>query len=193
MSFLSREISLGRIAGLLESDLCGNITISSLGLIPKKEPGSFRLIHDLSFPPGNSVNDGISRSDSTVQYENFDTVVRLVKDCGRSALMAKCDVEEAFRQMPVHPSDYHLLGFTWMGKVYFDKRLAMGCASSCQIFERFSRALQWIISKHIPGAMVSHILDDFIFVGWAGSSKCWDQLHCFLGLCAKFGLPIKDS
>jgi hypothetical protein len=190
---LSREISLGRIAGPFDSDLCGSIKISPLGLIPKKEPGSYRLIHDLSFPPGNSVNDGISRSDSTVQYENFDTVVELVKKCGRNALMAKCDVEEAFRQLPVHPSDYHLLGFTWMGKIYFDKRLAMGCASSCQIFERFSCALQWLISKYIPGAMVSHILDDFIFVGCAGSSKCWDQLHSFLGICAQIGLPIKDS
>ena len=65
---LSREISLGRIAGPFETDICGNIKISPLGLIPKKEPGSYRLIHDLSFPPGNSVNDGISRSDSTVQY-----------------------------------------------------------------------------------------------------------------------------
>jgi hypothetical protein len=31
-----------------------NLVCSSLGLIPKNIPGKFRLIHDLSFPKGNS-------------------------------------------------------------------------------------------------------------------------------------------
>lgn len=190
---LAREIELDRIAGPFNQPPPGQFTISPLGLVPKKEAGTYRLIHDLSFPHGSSVNDGIARTYATVQYENLDTVIGLVKKCGRGALVAKCDVEEAFRQIPVHPSDYNLLGFTWMNKFYYDKRLAMGCASSCQIFERFSCALQWIILKFCPNAKVSHILDDFIFVGNPTSNNCQSQLDCFENICDQIGLPIKHS
>lgn len=32
-------------------------TLSPLGLVPKKEPNSYRLIHNLSYPEKNSLND----------------------------------------------------------------------------------------------------------------------------------------
>ena len=190
---LSREIELGRIAGPFNQPPAGQFIISPLGLVPKKEMGAYRLIHDLSFPHGSSVNDGIDRLHATVQYETLDKVIQLVKQCGRGALVSKCDIEEAFRQIPVHPDDYNLLGFTWMGKFYHDKRLAMGCASSCQIFERFSCALQWIVINLCPYAKVSHILDDFIFIGNSASQMCQSQLECFQNICYQIGLPIKHS
>jgi hypothetical protein len=190
---IQREVSLGRIAGPFQKPPFTNLTISPLGLVPKKEPDTFRLIHDLSFPRGNAVNDHILPEDSTVQYENLDQVIHLVKRCGRESLIAKCDIEEAFRQIPIHPSDYSLLGFMWDGKFYYDKFLPMGCSSSCQIFERFSIALQWIIQKCFASANVSHILDDFIFVGPPGSPLCKQQLELFISLCSSICLPIKHS
>ena len=45
--------------------------ISPLGLIAKKEAGAYRLIHHLSFPEGESINDGISADDSHVQYQSI--------------------------------------------------------------------------------------------------------------------------
>ena len=145
---LKREVTLGRIAGPFQTPPFSNFIISPLGLVPKKEPGAFRLIHDLSYPRGNAVNDFILPENSSVQYENLDQVIHLVKLCGRESLIAKCDIEEAFRQIPIHPSDYSLLGFVWDEKFYYDKFLPMGCSSSCQICERFSHALQWIIQKN---------------------------------------------
>jgi hypothetical protein len=56
-----------------------------------------------------------------------------------------CDIEDAFRIIPIHPSDYYLLGFTWNNYFYFDRCLPMGASSSCQIFEKFSCAIQWIM------------------------------------------------
>ena len=46
----SRELKLGRIAGPFKLPPFFNIIISAFDLIPKKEQGKFRLIHDLSFP-----------------------------------------------------------------------------------------------------------------------------------------------
>jgi hypothetical protein len=68
-----------------------------------------------------------------------------VKHFGRDSYLGKTDVEDAFRNFDIHPSDYHLLGFTWNGFYYYDKCLPMGASSSCQVFEKCSCALQWIM------------------------------------------------
>ena len=47
---------------------------SPLGLVPKHD-GGWRRIHDLSFPPGNSVNDGIPQEWGSLEYTIFDEVV----------------------------------------------------------------------------------------------------------------------
>jgi hypothetical protein len=50
----------------------------------------------------------------------FETVIHLVQRHGHNCLMAKSDIEDAFRLLPIHPDDPHPLGFTWEGKYYYD-------------------------------------------------------------------------
>jgi len=69
----------------------------------------------------------------------------------------------------------------------------MGLASSCQTFERFSCALQWIVQKMLAESHVSHILDDFIFVGPMNMHNCNEQLQYFLEVCSAISLPVKHS
>ena len=118
--------------------------VSPLGIIPKKSPGEFRLIHHLSYPAGSSVNDGIPKELATVKYATIDDAIRLIKSLGKGCFLAKTDIKSAFRIIPVSPHDFPLLGMEWQGKFYFDKCLPMGCSSSCNIFETFSTALEWI-------------------------------------------------
>ena len=47
---LDSEIALGRIAGPFFERPFPNLQCSPIGLVPKREPNSFRLIHHLSFP-----------------------------------------------------------------------------------------------------------------------------------------------
>ncbi len=58
---IASDLNLGRTAGPFSAPPFEDFVISPLGLIPKKEPGAFRLIHDLLFPKGYSVNPGITR------------------------------------------------------------------------------------------------------------------------------------
>jgi hypothetical protein len=99
-------------------------------------------------------------------------------------------VEDAFRNIDIHPSDYHLLGFTWNGFYHYDKCLPMGASSSCQMFEKFSSALQFIMETKYQVAGMSHI---FLLVGPPKSDKCQQDLDNFLTLCSKLGVPIKDE
>ena len=117
--------------------------MSPLEIVPKKAPGEFRLIHHLSYPEGDSVNDGISQQLCTVHYTLFDEAVRMIRAYGIGAGMAKADIKSAFCVLPVHPEDFELLGFTFEGAFYIDRALPMGCSVSCASFERFSSFLEW--------------------------------------------------
>ena len=141
---LSKELSLGRIAGPFLERPFPSLRISPLGLIPKKTPGEFRLIHHLSFPYGDSINSCIPNDASTVKYASIDDAVRLIRRTGRGCALAKTDVKNAFRLIPINPCDYDLLGFCWEDSFNFDKCLAMGTSSSCKIWGTFSTVLEWI-------------------------------------------------
>ena len=115
---IASECALGQVAGPFICPPFDNFMVSPLGLVPKKEAGAFRLIHDLSFPKGDSVNCGIPRGCCSVAYEDFDYFVSLLAQVGQGCYITKADIESAFRIIPMHPLDYHLLGFM-MGNQYF--------------------------------------------------------------------------
>jgi hypothetical protein len=87
-----------------------------------------------------------------------------IKKFKSRAFLAKTDISMAYRNLPLRPEDYHLVGFFWNNLYYFDKCLPMGCSVSCQIFERFSSGLHWIGQYYMPEGLMFHILDDFLIV-----------------------------
>ena len=123
------------------------LIISPVGVVPKKEKGQFCLIQHLSWPEGQSVNDCISDELAMVSYSSVDVALGLVLDTGAGAEMAKSDIKSAFRLLPVHDSDFELLGIHFNDKWYVDKALPMGCSISCSLFESFSTFLEWVFSE----------------------------------------------
>ena len=132
---ISKELAAGRLAGPFDSPPFPNFRVSPLGVVPKKAPGEYRLIHHLSFSRGASVNDGISIEDTSVQYARVDDAVTMIKHLGQGCFLAKTDIKSAFRIIPIMLTDYDLLGIFWQGKYYYDRVMPMGCASSCRTFE----------------------------------------------------------
>lgn len=191
---LAKESLAGRVAGPFSAPPFSPFVCSPLGLVPKSD-GKFRLIHDLSFPKKSSfsVNGSIPHEASVVSYDTMDNVVSLIKQYGQFALMAKTDVENAFCIIPIHPSDYHLLGFSWNNYFYYDRTLPMGASSSCQIFEMLSTALQWIMENKYSAGGMAHMLDDFLFIGEPYSPSCGRNLQNFISLCNKLGIPINQE
>lgn len=189
---LAKESLAGRIAGPFKKPPFKDLVCSPLGLVPKSD-GKYRLIHDLSFPKGHSVNSDIPIENSAVSYDSIDHIIRLVKINGYGALMAKTDIENAFRIIPISPSDYNLLGFTWNNLFYYDKCLPMGASSSCNTFEALSTALVWIMQNKYQAGGMSHVLDDFFFIGPANSASCLRDLNNFIKLCDKIGIPLKQE
>lgn len=186
---IGKELSAGRVVGPFSRPPFKNFISSPLGVVPKKIPGEFRIIHHLSYPEGYSVNDFIPPEAATVQYASISDAISLAKTIGRGCFMAKTDIKSAFRIIPIHPHDYHLLGFSLNNSFYFDRTLPMGCSSSCAIFEAFSTSLEWLAKTHLCATGVLHILDDFLFLA-ESEAKCRLDLNNFLGLCSNLGVPI---
>lgn len=186
---LSKECAAGRIVGPFTTPPFPNLRTSPLGIVPKKDPSEFRLIHHLSYPDGSSVNDFIPDVYSTVKYASVGDASKSIKQLGRGCFMAKTDVKSAFRIVPIHPADYSLLGMKWANLYYFDRTLPMGLSSSCSIFEAVSTALEWISSHHLGATSVLHILDDFLFIA-PTKDQCRRDLSNFVSLCEYIGVPL---
>ena len=113
--YVTKEVTLGRMVGPV---LPGGVHTSTLGLIPKAhQANKRRLIVDFSCPSGNSVKDGIAVELSSIQYTSVDRAVDIIRCLGRGAELVKIDLKDAYRLLPVHTQDQHLLGVAWEGGV----------------------------------------------------------------------------
>lgn len=117
------------------------------------------VIVDLSWPCGHSVNDGIPH-ESFLGDPLYLTIVDVVISLGHGCLLYKRDLHKAYRQFPVDPHDYHLLGYTWDGQFYFDTVLTMGLQSATMAHQRSTSVVTWILAQQ--GRSVFNYLDDFI-------------------------------
>ena len=73
-SIISEELKSNRIAGPFPSPPFHPLVLSPLGVVPKKESGKFRVIHNLSYPPNQSVNSSIDPQDASVSYNNNNKI-----------------------------------------------------------------------------------------------------------------------
>ena len=191
-AYLGKEVSLGRAFhfNAHSTPYLPELTTSPIGVIPKSNrPNKWRLIVDLSSPKGRSVNDGISSALCSLTYASIDDAVAIFRLLGKGALMAKLDLQEAYRMVPVHPSDRPLLGMQWKGGLYIDASLPFGLCSAPKIFSALADGLIWMV--HNQGFRHAlHYLDDFLLMGPPSSTHCKEALHATLQLCKEFGVQV---
>lgn len=187
------EVRLGRMCGPFASPPLPGLCISPIGVVPKKVPGKFRLIQHLSYPHGGSVNDGIPAEVCRVRYQLFDEALELVCSFSPGALMAKLDIESAFRLLPLHPESFRFMGFRMDGMFFVDRCLPMCCAVSCAYFEKFSTFLHWCVSEYTGQRGIAHYLDDFLFVGPRDGAVCGEILSAASMLFELLGVPVASD
>ena len=190
--YLQKELAAGRILGPYTTDQFPDVHVSPFGVIPKSDPGKWRLIVDLSAPKGRSVNDSISKELCSLSYLSVDQVAAKVIKMGVGSLLAKFDLQAAYRNVPVHPDDRHLLGLRWGENVFLDTALPFGLRSAPMIFTAVADALAFIMRSRIP-SWLDHYLDDFVLVGPPGSVQCGQDLQTALDTCAEVGFPVSEG
>ena len=115
----------------------------------------------------------------------------LVARLGPAALLAKVDIESAYRLIPVHPDDRPLLAMKWENQLYIDPMLPFGLRSAPMIFNAVADALAWYLNqKGIP--LLRHYLDDFIIVAPPCSAECQESLATLDRVCKALRVPIAE-
>ena len=187
---IEEEISLGRIRGPFLSPPFSLFISTPMFLVPKPTPGAFRIIHDLTCKGAiDAPNQLIMDEFASVQYATFDAALDLVADIGPGAYMGKQDVKDAFKVLPIKPSDYYLLGFSFDNQFYFETTLPFGCRCSCLYFETFSSFILFEWNRRSSSLLATKYLDDFFCTSktFDGVLEDWRVLESF---AEEIGLPL---
>ena len=186
-NYLQAELNHNRIAGPFPLSQCQEVHISRFGVIPKgHQSNKWCLIVDLSHPSGYSVNDHIPKSLCSLLYITVDDAIHNILKYGQHTFFAKVDIKSAFRLIPVHPADRHLLGMRWRKQVYIDSCLPFGLRSAPKLFNILADLVSWVSAQQ-GISYILHYLDDFLLLGPPQSSDCQQNLETFIQLCPNLG------
>ena len=78
-------------------------------ILTEKTPGEFRLTHHLSYLRDSSVHDGISPETCGVSYATISDAIRHINATEPGCFLAKTDIKNAFRIIPIRSQDHGLL------------------------------------------------------------------------------------
>ena len=144
--YVSEEVATGRMTGPLVAPIRSIVHCSSLGLVPKgRNSGCWRMIVDLSFPQGRSVNDEIDPSLCSLTYASIDDTLQFITRLGTNTLLLKIDLKDSYRMVPVHTRDRHLLGVCWRDQAHIDQVLLFGLCSAPKLFTVVANAIGWAL------------------------------------------------
>ena len=162
--YIETELGFGALAGPFDGPPITHTHLSPLMTRPKKDAKFCRVIMDLSWPPGLSVNDGVDSDfyvdgPARISLPTVDFMEARVLSMGKGAYMFKTDLSRGYRQLRVDPCDWHLLGFQHQGKYYLDSCPPFGLKSSAMCMQRTTEAIAHIHAT--KGYRSRPYLDDF--------------------------------
>jgi len=188
--YIQEEVAAGRMIGPLPRSILGGVHCSPVGLVPKgRESSRWRMIVDLSYPPGHRVNDGIDRHLCSLKYATLDNATKFITRLGHNTLLLKIDLRSAYRIVPVHPHDRHLLGMCWDGQVFIDQALPFSLRSAPKLFTAVADAVGWApLDAGLP--LQLHYLDDFLFFFPPGTPAPQAVLTHIQDILDTLGVPV---
>ena len=110
----------------------------------------------------------------------------------KKVVTVKKDLRRAYRHFPIDPKDYHLLGFRYQGKFYFDTRCRFGLRSLAMICQRTTKAVVHIFTEQ--GFLADVYLDDFCGAEYPSlATSAFSQLSQLFHQLGLDSAPDKDS
>lgn len=186
-ALVEKQLSAELAAGQLIRQPAGAVShhIHALGAIPKSAE-EVRIIHDLSSPAGQSINDRITYLHCP--WASLDDALRLVT---RGCWMARVDIKQYYRPIPVDPADWPLMAFRWQfageaePATLWDPYLEFGQRNAPEVAHRFTQAILAILRSRGHKNVIG-IMDDFLVVDSTqeGCEATWQAL---LGLLQELG------
>ena len=190
--YIEKESKHGAVMGPYNKvPFTGKVGISPLSTREKRDSQDRRIILDLSFPIGRSVNDGIMKDDymglpAKLSFPKVDDFALCIFSLGKGCFMFKVDLSRYFRQLPLDPGDYSLIGYMINNKLFFDKVLPMGMRSAPYIAQRVTNAIAYI-HRRLKFFLLYYVDD---FVGAELRELIWEAYNALTGLLSNLRVDI---
>ena len=171
--YVDTEIAYQAMWGPFSSPPTPYLHTSPLMTRPKKDSDHRRVILDLSWPAGGSINEGVP-SDVYVDGEyrmHLPTVEYLagrIRELGKGAWLYKTDLSRGYRQLRTDPLDWPLIAFRFRDNIYLDICPAFGLRSSAAMMQRVTEAVVFIHEQ--AGFRSRSYIDDFF-----GAEACFQD------------------
>ena len=109
-TYLQDEIGNNAMLGPFKNPPIDNLQISPFMTRDKSSLANRRVIIDLSWPIGHSVNSGVDSdrylgADFILTYPSVDNITDEVLKLGKGCKIFKVDISRAFRHVPIDPGD----------------------------------------------------------------------------------------
>ena len=190
-NYIQEELQYGAVLGPFKQ-FPFHCHVSPFLTRDKPNSNNRRVILDLSFPPGNSVNAGVSKdkylgSYFELKYPSVDHIVESLKQLGPTALLYKIDISRAFRHIRIDPGDLDLLGLRH-DDYFIDGTLPFGFRHGSAFFQRCTDAVRYIMKDRFNFPNLYNYIDDLIYTGLpADIYQSFDTLKALL---QELGLEI---
>ena len=191
--YIEDEQKFGAIIGPFQKSPIENLHYSPFMTRHKPNSDNRRVILDLSWPRGASVNAGVEKngymgSEFKLTFPTIDDLTQELVKIGRGAHIFKVDVSRAFRHLNVDPRDYDVLGVNW-GVTFIDTRIPFGSRHGSQFFQRTSDAVRHVM--RLRDVNVINYIDDFL--GYGTPSVAKNSFDALIDVMTQLGLTISES
>lgn len=137
--------------------------VSPMMTRPKRASQERRVIVDLSYPPGASVNAFTPRetycgTPRKLHLPSAQTLQQAISDLGGSCYLYSCDISRAYRNLPLDPLAWPLCCVQFKGRIYVDTALSFGARWSAAGCQRVTDGVKYVMAN--LGHTVFNYIDD---------------------------------
>ena len=193
-NYISTETKYGAILGPFEA-YPFPCHVSPFLTREKPNSANRRVILDLRFPVGQSVNNGVANDKYLntyfhLNYPSVDSIVNNLKRLGPSAKIYKIDISQAFRHIRIDPGDLDLLGLQYH-QLFSDRTLPFGFQHGSVFFQRCTDAVRFIMRDSFKFPYLYNYIDDLVYTGLP--EHIYDSYNILTHLLQELGLEISQS
>lgn len=178
------ELSKGKYRISKDKPFC----VHSVGAVPKKG-GKWRPITDCKRPEGASINSHMESTYHPFCFTSVDNVIEMIQP---DDYMASVDIQNAYRSIMVHPSQWCYQGIRWpingVDTYLLDTHICFGLKCAPYLFTQVSNFV--LRCLHRRGFVRSSVyLDDFLVVG-KSKEECLNAQNCLIEILRSLGFGI---
>ena len=163
--FIDKECTLKAMIGpFKQAPFPGWDRVNPLMSRPKRDSVERRVILDLSYPEGQSVNSSIpgnklDQAEFKMRLPNPWDLARGIMAVGKGARLYKVDLSLAYRQLRTCPLDWPLLTVRWDEETFIDTAVPFGLRHGASACQRTTEAVSEVVAAEV-GASTYPYVDD---------------------------------